>query len=446
MFLNPKYLLFFFLTISICFAQETVSVTVTGYGTDPATAEKSAIQKAVRKALGEFVDAETITNNDEIIKDQVLTYSDGFVASKKILSGPEKDPDLGLFVLTIEANVIRNKLIQRLRESKITVSGISGDDLWTQAISKVANVQDGRALLDKFLNEELLPERLLVAEVVSEDSSGNLLRGNTAQPSHEPDYDSGTSELTFFVEIKYDLDAYYKKVMPRMSALLKKICRKEIASGITISPMSTSSINPKMNVHLTNSPSIPTKGMNWLGFESKRFSSRVDKLFFGQTNRPLWSLDLSSMSPEKQSLFVALNTGRNGSNSYRFDIFQLDGRAYAKFFMEAPACKSPDLSLSLLDGKDEIIFTDTSPILEHFCLKKGVKNKLYIKQGFMYSSKSSSSSGSAVGHDSYYCSTLSPWFQDHKSYLTESPVIERKITLGEEDLKRLSKVQLKFGN
>ena len=67
MFLNPKYLLFFLLTISICFAQETVSVTVTGYGTDPATAEKSAIQKAVRKALGEFVDAETITNDDEII-------------------------------------------------------------------------------------------------------------------------------------------------------------------------------------------------------------------------------------------------------------------------------------------------------------------------------------------------------------------------------------------
>ena len=155
---------------------------------------------------------------------------------------------------------------------------------------------------------------------------------------------------------------------------------------------------------------------------------------------------MSSMSPEKQSLFVALNTGRSGSDSYRFDIFQLDGRAYAKFFMEAPACKLPDLSLSLLDDQDEIIFTQNSPILEHLCLKKGVKNRLYIKQGLMYSSMSSSSSGSAVGHDSFYCSTLSPWFQDHKSYLTESPVIERKITLGQEDLKRLSKVQLEFGN
>ena len=40
-----------------------------GFGNDRRGARKNTIQKAVRKALGEIVDAETITNNEEIIKD-----------------------------------------------------------------------------------------------------------------------------------------------------------------------------------------------------------------------------------------------------------------------------------------------------------------------------------------------------------------------------------------
>ncbi|MFP6855574.1 MAG: hypothetical protein VB980_07300, partial [Opitutales bacterium] len=86
-------------------AEETITVTVTGIGITPEAAEKSALQKAVRKAVGEIVDAETITNNEEIIKDKVLTYSDGFVQSINVISGPEKDEDLGLFLVTIEAKV-----------------------------------------------------------------------------------------------------------------------------------------------------------------------------------------------------------------------------------------------------------------------------------------------------------------------------------------------------
>ena len=92
-------------------------MTVSGYGNSPDDAERSAIQKAVRKAIGEFVDAETIAQNGELIKDEVLTYSDGFDESKKILTGPEKDPDLGIFAVTIEAKVVKNKLIERLKES-----------------------------------------------------------------------------------------------------------------------------------------------------------------------------------------------------------------------------------------------------------------------------------------------------------------------------------------
>ena len=270
--------------------------------------------------------------------------------NQKILTGPEKDPDLGVFAVTIEAKVVRNKLIERLKESRISVSEVSGDDLWTQAVSKVANVQDGRALLGKFVNEEMLPERLLLAEVVSKDSAGNLLRGNKAKPSQRPDYDKSTSDLSFFIEIKYDLEFYFEKAVPRFRSLLDKICLKKIADEITVSPFRNGGLYSPLKVYLTNTSSIPTMGMNRLGFMSKRFSKREDTLFFGQTNQPLWSLNLSNDAPVADSLFVALNTGRDQTGNFqRFAIYQLDGRAYAKFFLDAPAKKIPDLKITLVN-------------------------------------------------------------------------------------------------
>ena len=423
-----------------------MTVTVSGYGNTPDDAEKSAIQKAVRKAIGEFVDAETIAQNGELIKDEVLTYSDGFVESKKILTGPEKDPDLGVFAITIEAKVVRNKLIERLKESKISFSEVSGDDLWTQAVSKVENVQDGRALLNKFVNEEMLPERLLVAEVVSNDSAGNLLRGNEAKPSQRTDYDKGTSELSFFIEVRYDLEAYYGQVVPRLVALLEKICQAKIAEDASVSPMSTNSLNPPLSAHPTKTASMPTKGMNWLGFMSKRLSTRQDKLYYGQTNQPLWSMDLSAKPPPPDSLFVALNVGRDKTGNFqRFTVYQLDGRAYAKFFMEAPARRIPELSFSLLTDEDQVLIKDKTPLKQHYLEEKGVIKKSYFQHGLIHAAQSSSYGSSPVGQASYHCATISPWFQDVKSYLNDAPVILRKFNLAQEDVKRIARVRLEFG-
>ena len=446
--IQMKYLFFCLIylsfNISNVLCADTLTVTVSGYGNTPDDAEKSAIQKAVRKAIGEFVDAETIARNGELIKDEVLTYSDGFVESKKILTGPEKDPDLGVFAVTIEAKVVRNKLIERLKESKISVSAVSGDDLWTQAVSKVTNVQDGRALLNKFMNEEMLPERLLVAEVVSKDSAGNLLRGNEAKPSQRPDYDKSTSELSFFIEIRYDLDFYFEKAVPRLRSLLDKICLKKIADEVTVSPLRKNGLYSPLKVYLTNTSSMPTMGMNRLGFMSKRFSKREDTLFFGQTNQSLWSLNLSKDAPVADSLFVALNTGRDQTGNFqRFAIYQLDGRAYAKFFLDAPAKKIPDFTISLINEGGNVLVSNTSSVTEHYAEDKGVVKKLYLKEGLIHATSQMSAGGSPLSQDTYYCSTIAPWFSHHP-YLTYSPVIARKFTLGLDDVKKISQIRLEF--
>ena len=90
-------ILFLLFTLVPLFAEETITVTVMGLGNSVEAARKSAIQKAVRKALGEFVDAKTIAKNGELIKDEVLTYSDGFISKTLDISGPDKDAESRTF-------------------------------------------------------------------------------------------------------------------------------------------------------------------------------------------------------------------------------------------------------------------------------------------------------------------------------------------------------------
>ena len=217
--------IFFFLFLAYLRtnAEELITVTVSGYGATPEAAERSALQKAVRKAVGEMVDAETIAQNGELIKDKVLTYSDGFVQSKKTISGPEKDEDLGLFSIVIEAKVMPKKLAAKLEESKITTSAVAGEDIWAQSVSKISNVFEGREMLAKLVNEEIIPARLLKARLISPGPGGKPLYDDEAKIEQKIDYDAETVEMTYMVEMRWDREAYLESIVPKMTSLLDKL-------------------------------------------------------------------------------------------------------------------------------------------------------------------------------------------------------------------------------
>ncbi|MEK6238929.1 MAG: SHD1 domain-containing protein, partial [Planctomycetales bacterium] len=60
----------------------TQTVLAEGVGTANDAALKDAFRNAVRQVVGTVVDAETLINNDKLIDDKVLTYSDGFQAEE----------------------------------------------------------------------------------------------------------------------------------------------------------------------------------------------------------------------------------------------------------------------------------------------------------------------------------------------------------------------------
>ena len=52
-------------------------MTVTGVGTDPDKAVQNAFSQAIEQVVGVLVDADTVVKNDQLIRDEVLTYSRG---------------------------------------------------------------------------------------------------------------------------------------------------------------------------------------------------------------------------------------------------------------------------------------------------------------------------------------------------------------------------------
>ena len=59
-------------------------IKVTSMGETPEAAEKQAITDAVRQAVGAYIDSDTLTQNEEVIQDRILTLSSGFVKNYRV--------------------------------------------------------------------------------------------------------------------------------------------------------------------------------------------------------------------------------------------------------------------------------------------------------------------------------------------------------------------------
>lgn len=184
--------------------QATQTVVAEGVGTDDDKALKDAFRNAVRQAVGAVVDAETLVKNDDVIKDQVLTYSDGFITKYDVQSTKKED---GLVRTTIQATVERRKLIQKLQAANVTVKKMEGQSLFAEAVTQ----QDAKANATQLLKKALegLPT-MLTAEMVG-----------------KPKYDADKGEAILEICIKPDRKAF-DAFRERLEQVLEKIAlRKE---------------------------------------------------------------------------------------------------------------------------------------------------------------------------------------------------------------------------
>jgi hypothetical protein len=228
-------------------------IAVTSLGATPEGAEKRAISDAIRQAVGAYVDAKTITENDAVIKDRILAVSSGFVKEYKVTAPAQKTDD-GLYQISIIATVETNQVVAALKEAKIISGEIGGKNIWAESTSKLDNAEDARKML-----EEKLPEiykEMIKIQLV--DEKGNVQQ-DTKPFSRVTDPKKKAVVLTWLVLISSDQTYYkdhvlplFKKCIEAISGVSGKKFRAELKEGDRESGFDFSDFNSKWTVEEKN--------------------------------------------------------------------------------------------------------------------------------------------------------------------------------------------------
>jgi ribosomal protein S8 len=133
--------------------ENTKEIIATGYGRDKEQAINNAFQSAIQQYVGVVIDSETIVKNGTLIKDEILTASNGFIKHYEEISIKTED---GLLEVQIKATVKSQKLFAKIKSLKITTitfhNTISGKDLKAEISTKLKSKKDSAKILKKVMN------------------------------------------------------------------------------------------------------------------------------------------------------------------------------------------------------------------------------------------------------------------------------------------------------
>lgn len=204
------YVLFVFVfnnsMLSIADEPEKVEkVVVTGIGINADKARQNAIRNAVEQVVGTYVSSDTMVQDSQLIKDEILSFSGGYVKESKLIS-TEKDDDI--VKVKLEALVISTKLRRKVQSLNITIKNIDGDSLFGEAISKSDANVNASLLLNKIMSK--FPQ-----------SAYNITIGKPEISSTNSD--TNQTNISVPTTIKWD-----KTYLDELKTVLSQICKTNI--------------------------------------------------------------------------------------------------------------------------------------------------------------------------------------------------------------------------
>ena len=134
-------------------SQKTKVVIATGVGETEHEAIKDAGRSAVKEAVGMFLVSETIVENDDLIKDEVLSVSDGFVSKFRTIS-KRKDED-GLVEVKATITVVIGKVASKLRGMNISMKDVGSEEFVAVELDKFSSAGEYRKMFDEVVVKPL---------------------------------------------------------------------------------------------------------------------------------------------------------------------------------------------------------------------------------------------------------------------------------------------------
>ena len=91
-----------------------------GIGNNPDAALKNALHQAVQQVVGTLVNSESLVKNDDLIKEEILTHSNGFVKNYQVMKKIHPLSN-GMYSVTIKAEVVEQKLKENNLKTKLVL-------------------------------------------------------------------------------------------------------------------------------------------------------------------------------------------------------------------------------------------------------------------------------------------------------------------------------------
>lgn len=193
-----------------------------GYGATRQEALTNACRDAIEFAVGLFVDSETLVDNFELKKDEILTQSNGYIAPNGITIMWEGPTSRG-HCIQIKAKVKMQEVTHSLRDiapvSTSDASPLAG--VLATATSKQSRDERAAALIARELDGFDPVRQLYGIRLVNEAGVQNptLVTDNNGDPKIE----NGLYTVRYLYEIYPLTDVYFDVFVPRFDQLLSQI-------------------------------------------------------------------------------------------------------------------------------------------------------------------------------------------------------------------------------
>jgi hypothetical protein len=172
-------ILFIFPLAINTFAQEnkTVTLVVSGQGSTKDEAKQNALRSAIEQAFGAFVSSKTEILNDELVKDEIVSITNGNIQKFEIIS-EVKIPN-GDYATTLNATVSISKLTSFV-ESKGVVVEFNGSILAANVKQQMLNEQNETKSIGNIVST--------CKEILDLSCDFSIVRGEPKQKNNDNNY------------------------------------------------------------------------------------------------------------------------------------------------------------------------------------------------------------------------------------------------------------------
>lgn len=295
-----------------------------GSGKSEDEALKESFRNAVSQVVGTLVDSELIIQNDRIIEEKLLTYSNGFIKTYEMVSSTV-DKSTGLHRVKIRAEVRKQNVIAELKSSNITVNEIDGEGLFSEIITKMEAEKKAFDLFERQFMD--IPDQLIKAT-------------NIGQPR-----EINKSENNVRLELLIKVEPNVERFIDFSNKLIE-----------TISPMAKSNGQFSVSFDQDNQGEIAGNNPG-----SKTFVLNKNQV---ETKMPDWireAFDGDRIFKPNGSTFLAIATNIT-PNADRIDYKYFELPATYRKVMNHVISKKGHLTINLLDKMENTVVTDSSPL------------------------------------------------------------------------------------